>query len=242
MNTKSVIMVTVLCSTFCFGQSNVVYYGVSSNALDVVFADTNLSQKAQSAIVADLRICLSEWGKTSELRLDGGDEPGVVGYLYNGKRCPHYPEWVADFPANIVSNGTAGVALQIPKELSDTYTNAFAFAAANAKAFAAANAFVEFVNSPNFLNLPPKDLPNYLLRSDTTSKEMIAEAQEHISDLRHQTYYPPSVLAFGYSELGPAKQNLWIHIPDKGQREWGYTPAIWHKGKWKFCFWEEKER
>ncbi|MCL2104392.1 MAG: hypothetical protein FWH21_04965 [Kiritimatiellaeota bacterium] len=248
MNTKSVVFVitAMLCTFHCVGQSNVVYYGTNSNALDVVFVDTNLSQKAQSAIVADLRVCLLEWGKISELMLDGGDEPGVIGYLYNSKQCPHYPDDI-EFPDNIVSNGTAGIALQIPKELSDAYTNAFKFAAANANAFAAANAFVAFVSSTNFPNIPPKVAPNYILRNDMTEKKVIANAQRIIADLCHQTYYPPSVLGFVYSSIGPAKKNLWMNIPCSSplsysdRKEWGYFPAIWHKGKWKFCIWQEKE-
>ena len=223
MNTKDIIILATLCPAFCFGQSNVVFYGANSNALDVVFVDTNLSQKAKSAIVADLRICLQEWGKKGEVHLWNRD--GIAGYFRVGTICPHYPEGI-DFPKNIVSNGTAGVALQISKELSDAYTNAF----------------VEFVNSPGFLNLPPKDLPNYLLRSDTPPKEIIADAKAHIADLRHQTYYPPSVLGFLNSETGPARKNLWMQMPSKSTREWGYFPAIWHQGRWKFCIWQEKEK
>ena len=242
MNTKSAIMCT-LCATAlsCFGQSNVVYYGANSNALDVVFVDTNLSQKAQSAIVADLRVCLLEWGKTGELYLR--DNEDSAGYLSMGTISPHYPENIK-FPKNVVSNGTAGVALQIPKELSDAYTNAFKFAAANAKAFAAANAFVKFVNSSNFLALPPKDLPNYVLEKNTTAAEIIAGAQDTIAELRHQTYYPPSVLGFLNSEIGPAKKNLLVIIPCTSPvsdwKEWGGYPAIWHEGKWKFFFWTIK--
>ena len=247
MNTKSVIVVitAMLSVSYCAGQSNVVYYGVNSNALDVVFSDTNLSQKTQSAIIADLRVCLSEWGKASELLLDGGDELGVIGYLDNRKSCPHYPADI-DFPDNIVSNGTSGIALQIPKDLSDAYTNAFKLAAANAKAFAAANAFAAFVSSPNFLTLPPKNLPDYFLANDMTEKEVIADAQKIISDLRLQTYYPPSVLGFFNSGIGPAKKNLIAIIPcsnapsDGDRKEWDGNHAIWHKGRWKFIFWEEK--
>jgi len=236
MNTKSVVFaITAMFSAFhCAGQSNVVYYGANSNALDVVFVDTKLSPKTKSDIVADLRVCLSEWGKAGILDLGGYED--VAGYLYIGTSCPHYPEDI-DFPRNIVSNGTSGIALQIPKDLSDAYKKAFAFAAANA--------FVEFVSSPNFLTLPPKNLPDYLLQNDMTPKEIIADAQEIISQLREQTYYPPSVLGFFYSGIGPAKKNLLTVIPCSSpifgdRKEWDGNHAIWHKGKWKFIFWEEK--
>ena len=246
MNTKSVVfaITAMLSVSYCAGQSNVVYYGVNSNALDVVFSDTNLSQKTQSAIIADLRVCLSEWGQTAELIQDGKDDQGVIGYLDNLGRSPHYPTGIK-FPKNIVSNGTAGIALHIPKDLSDAYTNAFKLAAANANAFAAVNAFVTFVSSPNFLTLPPKNLPDYLLENDMTPKEIIADAQEIISQLREQTYYPPSVLGFFNSEIGPTKKNLLTVIPCSSpiaddRKEWDGNHAIWHKGKWKFIFWEEK--
>jgi len=230
------------------GQSNVVFYGVNANALDVVFADTNLSAKAKSGIVADLNLCLREWGKTSELDL-GDYEPDVLGYLYNADTSPHYPEDI-EFPRNIVSNGTAGVALQITKELSDAYLKAFAFTNANAKAVKAAYEFVTFVSSTNFPNIPSKDLPNYILIKNETPKEISARAQEIISQLGHQTYYPPSVLGFSRIPLGPkgifSRSNLWMIVPcsstrsNSDKKSWSAFPAMWHKGKWKFCHWPEE--
>ena len=91
----------------------------------------------------------------------------------------------------------------------------------------------------------PKDLSDYLLQNDMTPKEIIADAQKIISQLRHQTYYPPSVLGFFNSEIGPAKKNLIAIIPCSNpssgdDKEWGGFHAIWHKGRWKFIFWEEK--
>ena len=141
----------------CHGQSNVVYYGVHSNAISLAFADTNLSESAQSAITADLRICLSEWGKRSELYMRNKGES--IGYLYNFKSSPHYPEDIS-FPREIVSNGVSDLALQIPKALSDAYTNAFAFAAANSNIVAAAYEVVAFVSSTNFPGISSNALPN----------------------------------------------------------------------------------
>ena len=247
MNRYSLILtIFVLCTLRCAGQSNVVYYGTNSNVLDVVFVDTNLSQKAQSAIVADLNICLSEWGKTSELRLR--DNEDSVGYLYNADTSPHYPEDI-EFPRNIVSNGTASVALQITKELSDAYIKAFAFTNANAKAVKAAYEFVAFVSSTNFPNIPPKRLPDYILDKSRTQKEIIEDAQEIISQLRRQTYYQPSVLGFERIPLGPgifSNYNLWVRVPEaylssyRNEKSWSAFPAIWHRGKWKFCHWPEE--
>ena len=236
----------MLCASICYAQSNIVYYGTSSNALDVVFVDTNLSQKVQSAIVSDLNLCLSEWGKTAELILwdnddDDDDDEGFVGDLDIATVSPHYPEDI-DFPRHIVSNGTHGVALQIPKELSDAYTNAFAFAAANA--------FVAFISSTNFPNIPSKDLPNYLMDKNETPKEIAARAQAIISQLGRQTYYQPSVLGIERLPLGPkgifSRSNLWMIVPcsstrsNSDKKSWSAFHAMWHKGKWKFCHWPEE--
>jgi len=248
LSTQVVFSATMMFyALHCTGQSNVVYYGTNSNALDVVFVDTNLSAKAKSAIVADLNLCLSEWGKKGEVRL--WDDEDTAGYLYIGTVCPHYPDDI-DFPKDLVETPN-GVALQITKELSDAYANAFALAKANAKAFAAANAFVVFVSSTNFANLPSQKLPDYLLCQKETPEEIIARAQKNISELGYQTYYPPSVLGFKRIPLGPkgifSNSNLWMIIPCSttpsytDMKEWSGFPAIWHKGKWKFCFWDEKE-
>jgi hypothetical protein len=71
MNTKSicfpVLLISVLLSTCpCVGQSNVVFYGTNASSISVLFVDTNLSASAKASIVADLQVCLGEWGKMSE--------------------------------------------------------------------------------------------------------------------------------------------------------------------------------
>jgi len=55
----------MLYTPYCIGQSNVVYYGVNTNALAVTFVDTNLSAAAQASIVSDLQICLTVLEKTA---------------------------------------------------------------------------------------------------------------------------------------------------------------------------------
>lgn len=238
---SAIFVSSLWCSIFCFGQSNVVFYGANSNALTVIFVDTNLTQVAQMNIVSDLQVCLSEWGKTSQLYLRNKGES--VGYLHNSKQCPHYPDTIA-FPANVVSNGTTGFALQIPRSLSDAYTNAFAFATANSNIVDAACEFVAYVSSSNFVSLSSNALPNFVLQKNTTTNEIIADAHSIISELRHQTYYMPSILSFKNLEIGPSASNLWMLVPCSSPlsysdiKEWSGYPAIWHEGKWKFCIWD----
>ena len=255
MNTKSLTFailstMTLFCALHCAGQSNVVYYGANSNALDVVFVDTTLSSSAKSNIVADMNLCLKDWGKTAELRLwNANDKMNTAGQLDLGTHCPHYPQigggtpYDMDFPDDVVSNGTSGIALQVPKKLSDAYTNAFALAAANSNAIAAAYAFIAFVSSTNFPNIPASALPDYFLSKHKTADEVVEEAQEIISDLMgYYTYHPPSVLGFKYLPVGPGAPNvsyLWMRIPGRNpDGKWGSClPAIWHEGKWKFSAW-----
>jgi len=119
-----------------------------------------------------------------------------------------------------VSSGATGLALHIPKKLSDAYTNAFAFAAANSNAVAAAYEFVAFVSSTNFPGISSNALPNYIMfkkalpDANAESNAIVNLAPQIMSDLCDQTYYPPSILGFTYSSDGPAATNLWMQVPE----------------------------
>ena len=223
------------------GQTNVLYYGTNGGSIGVSFVDTNLSVSARASIVADLQLCLREWGKESCLSLSlGADEPGLVGYLKRPSVSPHYPEGI-EFPEG-VTNTPSGLALQIPKSLSDAYTNAFAFAAAHSNEVAAAYEFVAFVASTNFFNVTSNQISNYFLYNQATPQLYQLAFPGLTNFVREASYYPPSILGFYYSSEGPAPTNLWIRTPSSavlyGHVEWDQTSAIWHDGKWKFSTWE----
>jgi hypothetical protein len=190
---------------------------------------------------------LQEWGKASELII-GADEPELAGYLNNFKTCPCYPETI-EFPEGVVS-GPNGFALQIPQKLSDAYTNAFAFAAANSNAVAAAYEFVAFVSPSNLVTLSTNALPNYIMfknglpDANAESNAIVWLAPQIIPDLCEQTYHPPSILGFYYSGEGPATTNLWMQVPESspsagGFVDWHSATVLWHDGKWKFCVWSD---
>ena len=233
MNTKTIIILTTLCPAFCFGQSNVVYYGVNSNALNVAFVDTNLSKKVQSAIVADLRVCLQEWGKTSELRLRQGKDS--VGYLDNFQQCPHYPGAIK-FPENVISNATVGLALRVPKDLSDAYTNAFAFAAANA--------FVKLISSNGFVNtLMPANISQYILYEQYKAEDYVTDFQDLKKTFVEVAFLQPSVLGLVKTGMSVTPSNsLLLRLPGYLNDPLGPSPiltmfpAIWHDGKWKIYY------
>jgi len=249
MKTKrllAVVAVITCCVTVGFGQSNVVYYGTNASSIGVSFVDANLSASAKASIVADLQVCLNEWGKGSALRLriKGNSD----GYFYNSTECPHYPEDV-EFPENIVIS-SGNPALQIPKKLSDAYTNAFAFAAANSNIVVAAYEFVAFVSSTNFVSLPSNALPNYIMfknglpDANAESNAIVNLAPQIMPDLCEQTYHPPSILGLYYDVKGPSATNLWMRVPNSspsagGFVDWASTSVLWHDGKWRFCIWAD---
>jgi len=76
------------------------------------------------------------------------------------------------------------------------------------------------------------------LPKNLSDAEVIADAQNHIANLQKPTYYPPSILGFGYMEMGPgpATTNLFMAIPCVfSAGNWGSVTAIWHDEKWKFA-------
>ena len=157
--------------------------------------------------------------------------------------CPHYRDGV-EFPVNVVSNQTTGLSLYISQELCEAYTNALAFVAANSNMVASAYEFVTFVSSTNFANLAATSLPDYMTDRRRTPAAISAKAAQIIPALRYQTYYQPSILGFQYLDLGPHTTNLWLTIPCSSPlsgdwRTWSPFYAIWHDGRWKFCFWDE---
>ncbi len=247
---KAVIIsgIIALTSFEGYSQSNVVFYGSGSNALNVAFADVTLSAAAKSTITADLNLCLSVWGKEAQLSIEhGADEPGFVGYLERASKSPHWPDNL-EFPEGLVSNATTGLALYIPRNLSDAYTNAIAFATANSNAIAAAYQFVSFVNSTNFAKIQPTSMPNYIMFKNALpdaaaeSNAIVNLAPQIMEDILYSSYYKPSLLGFYNSANGPAQDNLWVLVPisiPRGEkpRAWETLAAIWHEGKWRFCDW-----
>jgi len=228
-----------------FGQPYFLQW--QTNSINVAFADEGLPDSLKKSIVADLSLCFQGWAANAEIMLREKGES--AGYMDYGTHNPYYRDGVV-FPKNIITNSSGGIALQIPKTLSDTYTNAFAFADANSNIVAAAYEFVAFISSSNFVSLSSNALPNYILFKNkysetiTESNEIVRLASQIIPGLCYQTFYTPSVLGFYYSPEGPSASNLWLNIPSSthpatNTTEWAGYPVLWHNGKWVFCSWNE---
>ncbi len=239
---KTVLPLTIAALCFSFhsqGQTNSLMW--RGNNIPVVFEDQSLTAPAKIAIVSDMQNCFIGWATNAEIRLVSSGE--VTNYIYYGTRTPYYPEGI-DFPQYMVPS-QQGLALQVPQKLSDAYTNAFAFAAANSNAVAAAYGFVAFVSSTNFASLSSNVWPNYVLEKNTTSDEIVSSGQRIMQGLRNMTFYPPSILGFTSLDIGPSATNLWLYVPCSSplsysnEKEWSHFPAVWHDGRWKFCVWQE---
>jgi len=236
MTTKQAfICAAIVGASLCRAQTNIVYYGANTNALNVVFEDTNLSVSNQTLIVTDLNICLqSEWGK--KIKIYFRNKEDTIGYFDFINRDVYY----RGFPRDIVAT-PSGPALHIPQWLSNAYTNSFAFTAAHSNIVATAYEFVAFLNSTNFPNIQANDWPNYYFAKNTTDAELIADAPRSIWGLAEFTYYPPSIRSFGYMKSKAEPGSEWFvmtipfsYFPFDGIMSSSATPAIWHDGRWKF--------
>ena len=213
----ALLFISVLLVNQCHGQSNVVYYGAHSNSISVSFVDTNLSVSAKASIVADLQICLSEWGK-GELRL--WNEGDYVGYIDNPTRCPHYPEDM-EFPEKVVSNGVSGLALHIPKTQRRLHQ----------RLRPPPRTPISWLRLTSLWrsSLPATLLPSRRMPFLTTScknmstNDIVETADEFFSDLQKQTYYPPSILGFYYSQRGCLCLTCGCTFPARSIHLWEWT-------------------
>jgi hypothetical protein len=205
------------------------------NSIKVAFSDQGLPSTTKASIVSDLQNCFLGWATNAEIRLVSNGE--VTNYVYYGTRTPYYPENI-DFPKWIVDT-PSGLALQVPKKLSDAYTNAFAFAAANSNTVAAYE-FAAFISSTNFYSVTSNMITDLILVRNATPEMYAASFSDITNSLRKQTYYPPSLLGFYHSTNGPSANNLYFLLPMKSNPGYGYDawnsfPVIWHDNKWKIC-------
>lgn len=229
------------CAFACLGQEYSILW--KTNTVNVVFEDSNLNSASLGSISSDMQYCFQGWGADAIIKLR--NKEGSVGYMDYGTVNPYYPDGLA-FPKNLITNETAGIALQVSKEISDAYTNAMAFAAANTGIVATAYEFIEFVSSTNFYSVSSNQIANYVLFRDATPSIYLQFFVDITNSLRKQKYYLPSLLGFCYSSEGPGTTNLWLNIPSTsttmtGETQWSPFPAIWHEGKWKFSFWDAQE-
>lgn len=236
----------IACIIICNAQT----LTIGTNTFGVSFADTILSPAHKERIYDDLQICVDKpWATNAMVFIKDTDNikseiVGTIAYYPNDH--VHYHNKI-QFPRNITTNNTGSLCLQITRELSDAYTNAFVFAEANSNIVTAAYTFISEISSNNFTNnLLSNQIQDYFLLKSFTSNEMYTIYSDMIikSWFNNFTYYPPSVLGFYHSPEGPDLTNLWMQIPADYTSKPNSThitlvqmTAIWHDNKWKLCVW-----
>ena len=214
---------------------------IGTNSINIVLVDTTLSSNQTKLIYADLQDRVENWSMSTKSVLYNIVEDEHVGYISNTSWNPYYYENIL-FPNLLTTNNIGKLAIEIPKSLSDVYTNAFAWAETNSNKVVAATEFALFLSSSNFVNtVTSNTVHNYGLY-ERSGLDVYAENFHDITNsLLMYTYYPPSILGFEYNDRGPDPTNLWVKIPTTfqlyGKTKWSSMPAIWHDGKWKISFW-----
>ena len=229
---KNIITLLAFCHTLCGAQT----LTIGTNTLGIIFVDDTLSLSQKEAIVADMQMCVDNpWGDRAyvytfpewHIKSDviGSVSFGTETYAYNG----------FDFPREIVTNNAGVLLLRVSQALSDAYTNAFVFAAANSNIVAAANEFVSFIAYSNMVvNVSSNTIMNYLYYPNVSSNSYASAFESLMSNFFSGiTYYPPSLLGFSYDGNSTNASNYKLRLLCSSP-PWFYDMnAIWHDNRWK---------
>lgn len=211
-----------------------VYYGKNSQRIKVEFADAHLSDANKSAIVKDLNSCLKKMSR--KVQPFSGHRSNILKGAEAYTRILNFHPYFN--PRADVRVTPDGQGLEISQTFSDTYTNAFAFAAAHSEMVAAGYRFVDFISSPNFSKISPDELQDYVVVDHMPDEQIRRQASQIISHLSSRfDYLPPSILSFQYRRMSTdhLRSDFNMQIPylfADGYIQ-GIYQAIWRDGKWK---------
>ncbi len=222
---------------------------VGTNHFDVVFENASAPSSLKDFIIEDVQRCYEAWGTNTEIRSSRAITHVMKIYppVFMG---PYYMEdlYAEDLnvPEDIVTNTTGQLALKIPSVLIQKYAESFVFKTNHLAQVQAADAFVDFVSSAAFTNIPSNQVSNYFMVKDATPQTYLDSSETIIQDIASCDFFAPSILGFTYNERGPDVTNLWVFVPVISKQRtvssvFDVFPAIWHDGKWKFCLWDATE-
>ena len=222
---------------------------VGTNHFGVAFETPAIPSSLEDFIVADVQRCYDAWGTNVviESGLPGRYGSYVSRDVFVG---PYYSENLdveeLRVPRHLVTNETGRLSLEIPSALIEKYSDALIFKTNHLVQVQAADAFVAFVSSAEFKNVTSNDVVNYFLIKDAIPQAYLNSGETIVRDLSSCEFFSPSILGFTYSDRGPDATNLWVFVPvipktRTALSSFDVFPAIWHDGKWKFCFWDATE-
>ena len=222
---------------------------IGTNHFDVVFENVSTPSSLKDFIVEDVQRCYEAWGTNVVIQPNLPVRNGS--YLRaNVFMGPYYMEnlYAEDLnvPEDIVTNTTGQLALKIPSILIQRYAEGFVFKTNHLAQVQAADAFVDFVTSATFANIPSNQVSNYFMVKDATPQTYLDSSETIIQGLTSSDFFAPSILGFTYNDRGPDATNLWVLIPviskaRTTQSSFDVFPAIWHDGRWKLSFWDATE-
>ena len=215
---------------------------VGTNQFDVVFEDVATPLPLQDFIVEDIQRCYNAWGTNVVFRPSLPVRHGsyIRVDVFGG------PYWhdrrSVDVPDSIVTNATGQLSLMVPSIVIQKYAEASEFKSNHLEQVLATDAFVDFLSSPEFANVPSNEVSNYILYKNMPPADYVLNGEDILQSLMKQEFYRPSILGFYYFTNGPAPTNLCVLLPTilkkrKTSPSFNAMPAIWHDGKWKINMW-----
>ena len=234
---KVIIKLIAFCHACCVAQT----LTIGTNTLGIIFVDDTLSLSQKEAIIADMQTCVDNpWGNEAEVYTyaDWNIKSDVIGDVSFHTKTYSYDGF--SFPRNLVTNDAGVLSLKVSQALSDAYTNAFVFTAANSNIVAAAYEFVSFIAYSNMVeNVSSNTIINYV-HSAGISSEKYALAFKFIMEdyFDYPTYYTPSVLGFTYDGTATNTSNIKLRLltsssPRGSYFEFHPMNAIWIDNRWK---------
>ena len=233
----NIITLIAFCHALCVAQT----VTIGTNTLGIIFVDDTLSLLQKEAIVADMQMCVDNpWGDRADVYTyaEWNIKSEVIGDVSFGTETYAYKG--LNYPRNIYTNNAGVYSLKVPQTLSDAYTNAFVFAAANSNIVAAASEFVSFIAYSNMVeNVSSNTIINYVHVSGVSSDkyELAFEGiMEEYFD--HMIYYPPSILGFFYDGTATNVSNIKMRLLRADLMNGSYFEfddknAIWIDNRWK---------
>ncbi len=205
---------------------------IGTNTISAAFEDEHLSSCECSFIIEDVTRVFSVFESLSDLfEISDGDFQAQM-----LKKSPEaLPEKFSPYPVLVRTNGI--FRLIVPKDLSDSYTNAMSFFNANRAAVTNAYAWIEWLNSGDVTNAPHQEKCE--LAFSVTMPMLSTNDADNLAGSLFITHpIPPSILEFTTETL-PSGGNAivtWARIPyiDNGENDASVFPMILHNGRWKY--------
>lgn len=214
-------------------------FSIANTNFFFYFEDNALTASNQNRIADDI-LAIRNFGMTSEATF----KPvlGFDGYICNNNLddTPYHSEEL-QFPRYVKCVNSTN-ALFLSKELSDAYTNRFAFLDANTNMFLSSISFVQGLSSNRLDALSSNDIQHVIFYNGARPEDYATLRDEVVAQLKHQRYGNPSALS--YYQTGPGTNGFphaatWMRVPVISWSNFAHSQlisvfhAFWYDGMWR---------